>query len=271
MLNRATIEKTLPRLLRGVVRLCVRYGVKIGDVERALKPLFVEEATALLRADGESINASRLSVLTGLQRPAITQIMDDDKPRETSTGVSLVMKVVGAWQSKGEFTTSNGKPRVLGVEGKQSEFADLVFSVSGALNPYTVLRELERAKLVERTPRGLRLLSSSFVVHEDVELGLQFLASDLEDLTTSVEENLNRGQEPVNHHLTTEYDRIPTAVAEEVRQLLLEEGHKVHARVRGLVAPYDKDISGESGREKTVRVSFCSFSRIHSNETGRGA
>lgn len=268
---KASLEKALQHLLRPIVRLCVRYAVKIVDVEMVLKTLFIQEAKEQLRLNGEIESVSKISVMTGIQRPAVNEILKsnlkDSEPRSTN----LLMKIIGAWQTKPDFTTTQGKPRVLQFEGKQSEFAKLVLSVSQALNPYTVLYELERAKLIEKGSRGLKLLSKSFISNLDTEQSLQFLSSDIADLTAAVDENLQKGASPVNHHLTTEYDNIPQEKEDEVRLALLEEGEKFHARIRTLLSGYDRDMNSSKSYNKNssaMRVALCSFARCEPIKVG---
>lgn len=256
----ASLEKTLPHLFRPIIRLCLRHAIKIGTIEAIIKKLLVEEAATYLKQTGEPQSVSRISVMTGLQRPAVASLLET--PDEESGAPSLMTKVIGAWQTKKPYLTAASQPRILEFEGKKSEFAKLVASVSTALNPYTVLYELERAKLVERAPRGLKLLAKSFISRHDVEQSLKFLGTDLTDLVASVEENIADTSAPVaHHHLTTEYDAIPVEKEAEVKTLLLEEGEKMHAKLRNLLSSYDKGEPGKKEQSKMMRVAFCSFSR----------
>lgn len=261
---KASLEKALQHLLRPIVRLCVRYAVKVVDVESVLKTLFVQEAKAHLKSNSETESVSKISVMTGIQRPAVNEILNEMTNSLEPRSTNLLMKVIGAWQTKPGFTTSHGKPRVLQFEGKQSEFAKLVLSVSQALNPYTVLYELERAKLIEKGSRGLKLLSQSFISNLDTEQSLQFLSSDIADLTAAVDENLQQGTSPINHHLTTEYDNIPADKEKEIRHTLFQEGEKFHAKIRSILSLYDRDIISRKPNIKTsqsIRVALCSFAR----------
>ena len=141
-LGHEILQKVIPGLLRPVVRFCLNHSVKLGDVIDQLKVTFVRMATEELERRGESVSASRLSVLTGVHRKDISMILNDSAGRRESK--SVISKVLGAWQGQKRFLDKNARPRVLTVEGKESEFSDLVRKVSVDLNPYTVLFELER-------------------------------------------------------------------------------------------------------------------------------
>lgn len=263
-----TVSSAIKALLRPIVRLCVRHSLKIQDVEQLLKELFVAEARAVLDKLGEEPSVSRLSVMTGLQRPAVSDLLGaQPQPADAPESASnLLVKVIGAWQTSVKFTTKSGKPRLLEAEGKESEFAQLVRSVSRALNPYTVLFELERAGAVTRRGRFVKLRRGALVVDRDIGEGLHFLASDTEDLTEAVQENLFEKPALPNHHLTTEFDSIPVAAVERARAIVLREGHRLHARMRRLLGALDSEISGDSRAADRVRVCFSSFSRVQSIE-----
>lgn len=266
MIGIETLRTLLPTLFRPLVRLCVRHGIRIGDVEEVLKILFVSEAKRNIVESKGEFSVSRVAAMTGIQRPAVTELLGKDIPAKRTQ--SLMMKILGAWQSKRAFTTAYGRPRVLSIEGKDSEFASLVRSVSQDLNPYTILFELERNKLIEKTSTGARLLSSSFAVRQDVGEGLKYLASDLSDLLEAVESNLV-GAGPPHHHLTTEYDSIPISKIPSVQKAVLKEGEKLHGRIRKILAAADSDLNGKGKDSDPVRVAFCSFGFVDLKHRGR--
>lgn len=250
MLTKADTENALPELLRPIVSLCIRFGIKFVDLEKVLKRLFVHEAEKQVGRD----SISKLSVMTGIQRPQVQKLLLS--PINEIKSSNLIMSVIDKWSSKKPFCTKGGKAKILNFEGKKSEFAELVRSVSKNLNPYTVLFELERSKLVVKTPKGLKLLSNSFIANSSAEKGFNFLSSDLGDLVASVVENLDNPGTTPNHHLTTEYMSIPTEKETELKKLLLREGEKIHLKLRRLFS------RSENKSRNRMRVAFCSFVRF---------
>jgi hypothetical protein len=261
-INQATFHKLLPSMLRPVVKLCVRYGLRVGDVESAVKWLFVEEAIAAVGESAEKVSVSQISAITGIQRLAISEMQRESASAVGARVISPTQKILGSWQTSAQFLTNKGKPRVLSATGKNSEFAQLVRSVSKEPNPYTILQEMERSGLVERTKTGVKLKASSLMGNADAELGLSFLAEDLADLCYTVTDNINSPEQKPHHHLTTEYDAIPAAKFDLVQDLFLKEGHRLHERMRSQLAELDLPSSGVASSEDVVRVMFCSFSRV---------
>ena len=152
---------------------------------------------------------------------------------------------------------------MLTVEGRESEFARLVHTISSDLNPYTVLFELERVGAVERTRGGVKLARRIFVPAGDVAGGLGLLADDAADLFAALDENIFTPAEVPNLHIKTQYDNIPVEALPEVRAWLFREGSAFHQRARTFFGNLDRDTSRRpvsgSGR---LRVALGSFSRV---------
>ena len=183
--------------------LCVRRGVKIQDAIEALKAAYVKASQSELEKSGSSVNASKLSVMTGLQRRDIARLTSGESDQRGER--SLLAKVIGQWRYDRRFSAKQ-QPKALAFEGERSEFMRLVASVSRDLNPYTVLFELERLGAVRRCEGKLVLAVESYEPAGDAEEGLRLLAEDVGDLTGAVEENIFAREEVPNLHIKTEYD-----------------------------------------------------------------
>lgn len=261
------IRECLPLLCKAVARLCLRHGLKLNDVVNAMKKALLEAAAEELERKGELASISRLSVMTGVHRPDATLIRK--RGELVSRTVDTLTRILWKWGQDVRFQTKSGKPRTLSVEGRESHFAELVHSVSAALNHYTVLFELERSGHVCRTSRGVKLTQPEYQPAADPITNLAYLAQDMCDLATSVDENIfGKPDFTKNHHITTEYDAVPQAIADEVKQWLLSEGRKVHSRFRHYLASIDHGERKAS--EKYVRVLFSSFSLVEKDPITKG-
>lgn len=254
---REALLQSLPLLLTPLAGLLVRQGVKFPELLPLLKKAFIDAARDQLEIEGKKVTSSRLSAMTGLHRPDIGKLLDDNKSQKP---VDYLQRIVWNWQSNPEFRTKQGKGRVLSVKGAESEFAALVRSVSTALNPYTVLFELERSGQIEKTDRGVKLASAEYLGDRSAKQGLHFLGQDLEDLIRCVEGNRFGTTAAINHHITTEYDEIPAENAESIRKWLLEHGRRLHDKMRQHFATAESECASS----EKVRVVFGSFGRVES-------
>lgn len=245
-------------LIKPFAHFCLRHSVKLQDLIAVFKDELVLAAKQELEKKGQKVTASRLSVMTGVHRKDIKTLTSG--VQEEFGTQNIVSKIIGQWQSSAAFTTKAGKPRVIDAEGAESEFAELVYSVSADLNPYTILFELERVGAVSRTPKGLKLEVDFYMPVEDLESGYRLLAGDIHDLTRSAEENLQAINSP-HLHLKTEYDRVPVEALPKVQSWLLKEGSVFHQKVRKFLALHDLDCNAKLKHEssKVGRVVLGSF------------
>ncbi|MCB0359181.1 MAG: hypothetical protein KDD44_06085, partial [Bdellovibrionales bacterium] len=187
MTSSASLLRCLSFLLRPVIRFALNRSLKLQDVIEAAKIVFLEVAEEMLDENDIERSASKLSAMTGVHRRDISRIRDKDLAFTHQP--HLVGKVIGAWQHAAGYQTGSGAPRTLACEGAQSEFAELVATVSQDVSPYAILFELERCGLVARTTRGVRLQSGVYVPKSNQAAGYSILSNDIEDLISAVDHN----------------------------------------------------------------------------------
>lgn len=248
-------------LLKPIVRICLRSSLKIQDFIAIAKEVFVEVAGDELKRSSATENQSRLSVVTGLHRRDITRLTL--KRGMEKAPENLLTKVLGQWQGDKRFLTKRGTARALSVEGKQSEFMELVRSVSNDLNPYTVLFELERIGVVARKKHLVTLTNEIYSPKGNIKQGLAMLSSDVSDLVEGVTENIFSELEIPNLHIRTEYDNIGERDLPKIRSWLVEQGEQFHKQAREYLSRFDRDINPKrNSTEDRVRVKIGTFSRI---------
>jgi Family of unknown function (DUF6502) len=251
-------------LLKPIIHFCVSNNIRLQEFEEIAKLSFIDVAKEKLEEQGESSSQSRLSVITGIHRRDINRLYV--QKAEPKLSHNLLTRVIGQWRTDPEYLSKGRIPKALSVDGKESQFIDLVQSVSREANPYAVLFELERIGLVSRTEEGLTLRAEGFVPTGDAEQGLLLLARDASDLLAAVQDNVIDGVVPPHLHISTEFDNIPPSALLAIKQWFLDEGGKFHDRARRYLMKFDRDVSTttkktESGR---IRAVVGTFSRVHS-------
>ncbi len=259
-LESSEFHDCLRALLKPIVRFCTRWSIGIQDWIEVSKSAFLEVAEEEMRKKGDNVNVSRLSVATGLRRREVVRIFRDGEKKEPN--FSYASRVIGQWQSDPEFTTQAGKPKVLSFEGDESEFRDLVRTVSSDVHPGTILFELERIQAVERGPRGLKLVLQQYSAEHNSLEGYSILASDMDDMIKAAEQNLSRSTRPNLHH-TTKFDNISLDKLPALADWILHEGEKFHAKLRDYLARHDQDINlPKKSTPGGGKVSVSTFSLI---------
>ena len=235
-------------VLTPIVRTLLRGSYSYQQFTDAAKEVFVAVAREEIAKTSRKINASRISVLTGLHRQDIARFIDSPEGRE-KTPLNPIAEILSRWEQDDRFLTKDKKPRVLEYPGPVDGFSALVLETSKNLTPGTVLFELKRRGLVAMTPRGVKKANDTdFYSAEGVEEKCKFLAEDIAGLITAVEGNLaesNSSNERgvSNLHLTTVYDNILIDEIPRIRRWLISEGKAFHKRARAFFSKYDQDIS----------------------------
>lgn len=152
----------LSAVLLPIARLLLRNGFGAGELTYAAKQASVEAALLEVIPIGSRVNISRLSVATGLTRKEISTLLGRGiQPRSApskSAREQRAWRVLRGWHTDPKYREANGRPAALLFAGKQGTFTSLVRRYGGDVTPRSVLRELERMKVVSRTAAGtLRL------------------------------------------------------------------------------------------------------------------
>ena len=250
MSSSSTNTKHHALVLSPAVRHLVRRGLKVQEIEEALKIALIEVIESELVSVGEKVNISRLSIATGLHRRDVMRLWRDEAPRDSAA--NLLTKIVGEWQRN---------RKILSIEGPESEFAELVSSVSKDLNPYTVLFELERAGLIEKTSKGAKLTKPSYQPSkQNIEASLQMLNRDATDLYDAVDENIYKDEEIKNLHINTEFDNVPADQLPKIKKELLKRGAAFQSEIKKYLEQFDRDVNPSVTGEGRSRVSVGVFS-----------
>lgn len=240
-------SRILAILLRPAVTFALRRGLKVREILLVVKELLLEEAERLLAQRGEQPSVSRLAVMTGLQRRDVVKVGEGSP--ETPSQLSIITKLIGSWEQDPKFSKKK-LPRPLSFEGTQSEFAELVASISQDISPYTLLFELERLGIVVRREKSLILAQRAYSLRGDSDDSYELLGQDITDLINAVDSNIHQKKEIPNLHITTRYDNICTSKLPEIRQWILERGAAFHSELREVLSKADKDLNPTLFKEK---------------------
>lgn len=263
MAAREIFLESLEQLARPLVRYCLRHSIKFRELSDLLKRSFLRIAQEEIAQKKLAASASKLSVMTGLQRREVLRLLL--APESGENAANLITRIVGQWASDRRFCDKRGRPKALTFEGLQSDFARLVRVVSKDLSHHTVLFELERLGTVKRRQGKAVLVFPAHIPRGNIRAGLMMLAEDAHDLMCAVEENLSEKLSIPNLHARTQYDAVPREHLPEIRRWLIKFGQQIHDRARKYLSRFDTDINpklrGRSASQRT-RVVLGTFSRI---------
>lgn len=145
-------------MLLPIARLMLKGGLGVSELIRAAKVAYVRAAIAQVFPGGSRVNASRVSVITGLTRKEVSALMSRSGDRSIGPfdGVKeqRALRVLRGWAIDPRFRDSKGEPSRLALRGDRRSFSLLVRLYGGDVTPNSVLKELERMKAVRANQFG---------------------------------------------------------------------------------------------------------------------
>ena len=220
-------------LMRPLVRTLIRRGVTAPAFYKLLKSVYVDVAHKDFRLDGTAPTDSRVSLLTGVHRKDVRQILteDDSTWQDARTKSATFSTVLSRWLTLPEYQDAQGQPRALPRSGDaELTFEVLVRAVNTDIRPRTILDELLRQGSVIDGDDGLLRVSPDAVLGDTPDAHkLAYFASNIGDHIAAASENLNSDPAPFferavfYNRLRSESVDVIEARARELAQAMLED------------------------------------------------
>lgn len=245
------------RVMRPLARLLIRQGVSYPSFASALKQVFLEAAQQELADQQMPATDSALSLLSGVHRRDVRNLL---RPVETAAAdepapTSLVAEIVARWMSAPEFSDGQGHARVLPRGAEPGGFDHLVSTVSRDVRARAVLDEMQRLGVVEETPEGIRVLSSSLVPRKDLDKMAELFASNLSDHIAAASLNL-QGQANFLEQAVFVDEITEASAAQLQRAAVLAWKQAFKTVMQEAQTRFDEDAAQAAPEDKTHRARF---------------
>ncbi len=188
----------LGELLEPVTLSLLKSGITWKEFADLAKAKFVQVATKEFGIRGRPTNASRVAILTGIDRRDVRKLrLALARRRTTAPGfMSKPTQVLDGWSHDKEFMMASGRPRDLDVEGESGSFTALVRRYAPGLPPVAMVKELKAAGAIAEGEGGrLRLVKRAYIPRDLNENQIRLWGSVLKDIGTTWEHNLARTSE----------------------------------------------------------------------------
>jgi hypothetical protein len=245
------------RLLRPLIRILLRNGVTYGAFADLVKRVFVDVAEKEEFAlPGRKQTVSRISVITGLSRKEVSRVQQGEAPDDSAVShqYNRAARVITGWNHDAAFSDIGGIPLVLPFDGDVPSFGELVKQYSGDMPARAVLDELLRVGAVEQNSDGrLRLLARAYVPLGDEEGKLNILGTDVGQLISTIDHNLQNAGSGPRFQRKVAYDNLPEEVLPQLRELSAEKSQALLVELNRWMRQHDRDTnpaSEGSGRKR---------------------
>jgi hypothetical protein len=194
--TRSRILDALGHLLEPVVLLLLKCGITWKEFSDLAKAKFVQVATDEFGIRGRPTNASRVSILTGLDRRDVRKLrlaLAHRRPVDPGF-MSKPSQVLDGWFHDPEFmAAASGGARDLEIEGEDGSFAALVRRYAPGIPTVAMIKEMKAAGVItEMGDTKLRALKRAYIPRELNADHIRLWGSVLKDIGTTWEYNLTR-------------------------------------------------------------------------------
>ncbi|MFO1508303.1 MAG: DUF6502 family protein [Steroidobacteraceae bacterium] len=183
------------RILRPLVKILIRAGVRFDEFCETVKGVYIESAVRDgLGPLGKGTRA-RITHLTGISRRDVDRYIDDPSllagPHQTDA--KTVAEVIHLWHTDPLYQGPYGVPLEMDFHRPRGRsFSELVNRVNPDADPIRVLDELLRAGVATGSmDRSVKVLSRAYVVPEALSAPmLEHLGSTIANLASTIEFNM---------------------------------------------------------------------------------
>lgn len=245
------------RLLRPVVRLLLKASINWKEFAEISKTVFVDVATAEFGIRGRPTNASRVAMLTGINRHEVSRQRELLKAAEpdTPTYLNAAQRVLSGWHQDPAYLAADGSPVAISESGEAPSFQDLCRRYGGDMPATALLRELRRVRAVGNGPDGsLEAQMRSYIQAEVNPEKLLRAGSVIEDLGDTVVHDLTAPTGAgLRFERRAENSRIDPRDVPAFQQFLEAEGMALLERIDDWLTEHEK-LADERGANKRIRL-----------------
>ena len=213
------LHAPMARLLRPLVRLCIRSGMTFPALAQLLCELFVNVAEHDFALEGKEQTDSRVSLLTGINRKEVARLRGAGAPvNETPATLSRTSAIMARWLAAPEFTDAKGNPLPLlrMASGDAPSFESLVTSITKDVRPRAILDEwLDRKLVTINGDDEIVLIKTAFVPHGDDDRKWHYLGRNLHDHISAAEINVSSATPPFMER-AVHYDGLSPELAKRL-------------------------------------------------------
>lgn len=184
------------RVLRPLIRILVRAGVRYDEFSALVRGVYVEAAAADRVGAVSKPSAARISVATGVGRTEVIRFVETDGalPFIEQSFTKTLAKVLNAWHTDSQFVGPYGIPLELAREGSKGRtFRELVNAVDPSADPTEAFQELLRLGAVTMSGEThVRVMTRAMIATEEWSPAqLELFGNSLTRLADTLQFNLD--------------------------------------------------------------------------------
>ena len=243
---RAHLIHAFRKVLRPLIRILIRAGVRHDEFVEVIKGVYVESAIRDGIGRPGPLTRARVSLAIGVPRRDVDRYVDNESllTPPPPTHATTLTEVLHLWNTDPRYLGPYGVPLEIDFDGTSGRcFVELVSRANSAADPMMVLEDLTRSGVVVQSgERFLKVTSRSYVIADMLSpQALEYFGSTMASLARTLENNMAKDGEGKLLQRSVIADRgLPVS-------LLPEFDTYVKARVQHMLADVDDWIGQRVG------------------------
>jgi len=238
------LAAAIERALRPLFRILLRNHMSFKAFLDIAKRTYVDVATDEFGIPGKKQSVSRVALLSGLTRKEVQRLLDAPVANDAEAGerYNRAARVVAGWVRDRDYSDATGNPKVLSLHEEPGSFPELVRHFSGDIPARAVLDELLRVGVVELLDdKNVRLKTRAYVPESGDADKLNILGTDVADLVSTIDHNLNDGATDPYFQRKVMYDNVPVEALKEFRRLSGAQAQALLEQLDKWLSQHDRD------------------------------
>jgi len=238
------------RVLRPLIRILVRSGVRYDEFLELIRGVYVETAVRDGLGDGAKLTRARISVSTGVARRDVDRFIDKegDVPIAQKSLTRTLMEMLHRWHTDPQFVGPYGIPLELErVSTKGRSFRELVQMINPAVNDADALEELVRLRAVVLSgDTHIRAISRVLIPVEEMSPAqLEFFGNALTRLADTLQFNMDPKNSAKRLEQSVISDRgLPKDVLPVFEKYVRERVTELLVEIDNWLSPYSSNDAG---------------------------
>jgi uncharacterized protein DUF6502 len=253
------------RVLRPLIRILVRSGVRYDEFLELIRGVYVETAVRDGLGDGRKPTRAKVSISTGVPRRDVDRFIDNDGalPSAPKTLTATLSEILNKWHTDPHFVGPYGIPLELEVKSQKSRsFSELVTAVDPQAPVRDVLEELIRLRTVVWSgDTHVRTVSRAFIPIEEMSAAqLEFFGNALTRLANTLQYNMDSKNSEKRLERSVISDRgLPDTLIPVFQKLVREKVGELLVELDNWLSPYS---TGDQPENQIERVGLAVFQFI---------
>ena len=193
---RAHLVYAFRKVLRPLVKILIRAGVRYDEFAEVLKGVYVESAIRDGLGKAGPVTRSRVALVTGVTRRDVDRYVDDESllAPPPPTHATVLTEVLHLWNTDPRYLGPYGVPLEIDFDSTPGRsFADLVARVDENTDPGLILEDLKKSGVVQTSgERYFKVTSRTYVMPENMSpVMLEHFGNTLSNLARTLQYNMD--------------------------------------------------------------------------------